>query len=34
MAEWDGDPQGIVQKTEIRPYEQVVYAQLRIHPGG
>ena len=27
-----GDPQGIMQETEIRPYWQMVYAQARRFP--
>ena len=29
----EGYPQEIVQEIEIRPYEEVVYAQPRIRPG-
>ena len=28
-----GDPLGIVQETEIWPYDQIVYAQTRIRLG-
>ena len=28
-----GDPQGIVQESEVWPYERMVHAQPRICPG-
>ena len=32
MTGLEGDPQVIVQETEIGPYEQVAYTQLGIRP--
>ena len=29
---WQGDQLGIVQEIQIWPYEQMFYAQPRIHP--
>ena len=33
QLDWEGDLLGIVQKFEICPYYQIVYAQSRIRPG-
>ena len=29
---WKGDPLGIVQESKVRPYKQMVNAQIRICP--